>query len=122
MASNEKVGKIVRVAGVTFEGRQAKIKALADTARIRLAPEPSNIHDPSAIKVLADNEHIGYLPRDLAQKVSESLDLYDYFATLDEIIPGNDNPKNKKSWGVRIRLMRRKKIKLGGSHVKKSVG
>lgn len=104
--------KKLKVVGVTFEKRQDKIKRLAKVpGRIKtvLKREPTNPVDPYAIRVLLAGEHIGYIQRDIARKITETWDLYIYFATLDEIIEGNDNPNFKKSWGVRINLFRIKR-------------
>ena len=38
---------------------------------VRLVPEPTNPHDPNAIKVLINNLHIGYVPRNDTKLVSQ---------------------------------------------------
>jgi hypothetical protein len=58
------------VAGVTFEGRQNFIKNLNKDSVFFLVPEPDNEYDPNAVKVIADCECIGYVPRDLAPTVA----------------------------------------------------
>lgn len=40
---------------------------------VALVPEPTNKHDPNAIKVMLDGQHAGYVPRDLAFNVKEML-------------------------------------------------
>lgn len=68
-----------QVAGVTFEGRQAKIAHAAllcsftDVPPVELVPEPENAYDEYAVKVMVGTlntiheewymEHVGYLPR-----------------------------------------------------------
>lgn len=94
--------RIVRVAGVTFEGRQELIKKLHPRSIVRLEREPANPHDPYAIKVMADGMHIGYIPKDLARVVSENWDLYEYKTKIQEILKGDDSESHKRSWGVRI--------------------
>ena len=101
--------KVVRVAGVTFEGRQDLIKKLSLKSCVNLKPEPSNPYDPYAIKVIADDMHIGYIPKDLARKISETWDLYSYKIKISEIFEGDDSEKHRRSWGVRILVGRRKK-------------
>jgi len=74
----------VKVAGVTFEGRQA-VLAWMDGYRdwfetwgaIHLLPEPTNEYDPNAIQVLAvcagGTQQCGYVPRDKTKAVHELL-------------------------------------------------
>lgn len=38
---------------------------------VQLIPEPTNPHDPNAIKVLINNVHIGYVPRNDTRVVSQ---------------------------------------------------
>lgn len=40
---------------------------------VELVPEPDNIHDKNAIKVVADGVHIGYVPREKTAEVKELL-------------------------------------------------
>lgn len=96
--------KVVRVAGVTFEGRQELIKKLSPNSIVRLEREPTNPHDPYAVKIMADGMHIGYIPKDLARKTSENWDLYKYKTKIHEILKGDDSESHKRSWGVRILL------------------
>jgi hypothetical protein len=64
----------IRVAGVTFEGRQGVLAWMAGSPEwfggwgsIHLEPEPDNEYDPDAIKVLAvypgGETQCGYIPR-----------------------------------------------------------
>jgi len=99
-------GKIIRVKGVTFGKRQKHLKHMSNNSKIRLKPDPDNPVDPYAIKILADGWHIGFLPKKIARKVSETWDLYKYFVLLYRIIPGDDHPDHQRSWGVRIKLYR----------------
>jgi hypothetical protein len=68
-----------RVAGVTFEKRQAVIERCAVDQHIVLRPEPNNPYDANAIAVFAVSgdflfgqveEQIGYLPAALARELS----------------------------------------------------
>jgi hypothetical protein len=58
----------VRVAGVTFENRQAILQGSKAGDPILLVKEPDNPHDPKAIRVLnnalSPAQSIGYIPRD----------------------------------------------------------
>jgi hypothetical protein len=67
----------VRVAGVTFEGRQEIIKACMVGDMIMLMPEPTNEHDPNAVQVVARVSSqdynwltIGYIPKKISEHVA----------------------------------------------------
>lgn len=62
-----------KVAGVTFEGRQEIIALVRDGDDILLVPEPDNAFDRNAVKVLWQERHIGYLPKDTAAEVAPML-------------------------------------------------
>ena len=40
---------------------------------LELIPEPENKHDPNAIKVIVDGQHIGYVPAKECEKVKKIL-------------------------------------------------
>ena len=61
----------VTVAGVTFEGRQTFVRRLTPTSVIQLEADPANPYDPNAIKVIADGNHVGFVPRELAAVLNE---------------------------------------------------
>lgn len=44
-----------------------------NTENVTFVPEPDNIHDPNAIKVLIHDTHIGYVPKELTQTVLDFL-------------------------------------------------
>lgn len=94
--------KTIKVAGVSFNGRQDMIKKLHMESVVEFKPEPANRHDPYAVKIIADGMHIGYVPKELAKHISETWDLYRYVAKIDSIIEGDDNKNRKLHWGVRI--------------------
>jgi hypothetical protein len=68
----------VKVAGVTYEGRQAYLAKLNGKEPVRLIPEPDNPYDPNAIAVhvAADGQiyHCGYIPRELAKDIAPLLE------------------------------------------------
>jgi HIRAN domain len=65
-----------KVAGVTYDNRQATITKLGALETLDLVPEPDNPHDPNAIKVCRrTGEQIGYLKRDRARRLIEKLKL-----------------------------------------------
>lgn len=55
--------EFVKVAEVSFEGRQEKIAALNGTEKVEIRPEPDNAYDPRAHAVYAGGQHIGYIPK-----------------------------------------------------------
>lgn len=55
--------RFFKVAGVTFGNRQELIAGLGFTSIIEIKPEPENEHDPNAHAVIADDQHVGYVPR-----------------------------------------------------------
>jgi hypothetical protein len=51
-----------RVAGVSFY--QSAVRECSPLDQVTLVPEPENVHDPNAIKVMVnDIHHVGYIPR-----------------------------------------------------------
>ncbi|MBQ4479137.1 MAG: HIRAN domain-containing protein [Victivallales bacterium] len=87
----------LKVAGVTFEGRQEILKGMMGAPRLaRLVREPDNKYDPNAIAVVANGQKIGYIPKAIAGDLAGLLpairfawlhpayaeDLGNYYATL----------------------------------------
>jgi hypothetical protein len=73
-------GEIIEtsVVGVTFDGRQEFIKKLNIGEPISLIREINNPHDFNAIKVVTENgAHIGYINRELAEKIAPIMDKLD---------------------------------------------
>lgn len=71
-----------KVVGVTFEGRQGVLRQLLkgkdmQEILVHLVPEPDNVYDSNAVKVVAAStrEQIGYVPREAAEDVLLSLGL-----------------------------------------------
>jgi hypothetical protein len=66
-----------RVAGVTFDGRQAVIARLSIGEEILLMREPNNPYDHNAIRVECQNRRqIGYLNRHLAAMLATFFDAH----------------------------------------------
>ena len=64
-----------KVAGVTFEGRQAVVASLQYGEAVVLKREPSNRYDANAIRVeRVDGAQIGYLPKELAARIAPVMD------------------------------------------------
>ena len=93
-----------KVAGVTFEGRQAIIQSLTPGQVLVLQREPSNPHDPHAVKVLTDGgQQIGYLSARVAARLAPTMDSgVRYSATASQITGGGED----RSFGVNVYLQR----------------
>jgi hypothetical protein len=64
---------VVPVNGVTFDGRQELLEGLAQEEgplSVELALEPSNPYDRWAVQVLVNEEHVGYIPREVSQEMT----------------------------------------------------
>ena len=100
---------IVRVAGVTFEGRQAKIERLNGSEAVRLVPEPENIYDSNAlaVQVSKDGEllHVGYVPRELAAKIAPVLQGETLMVKILEITGGFQQHNGfRASLGLKLKV------------------
>lgn len=99
-----------KVAGVTFDGRQALIAQLTGREPCRLLPEPGNPYDENAIAVMVviamgSVWHIGYVPKELAAQVAPFLDGESLMVTIAEITGGFElNDGDTAAYGVRIRI------------------
>jgi single-stranded-DNA-specific exonuclease len=93
-----------KVAGVTFEGRQTIIQSLSPGQPLVLQREPSNPHDPHAVKVLKDDgQQVGYLSARVAARLAPTIDSgVRYSANVAQITGGGED----RSFGVNIYLQR----------------
>ncbi len=110
-------GLYTKLVGVTFDDRQDAVAALRAGDRLRLLREPSNAHDPHAIRVAThDGQMLGYLRAQLAGRLSPSIDAgARYRATVTAVTGGGD-----RSLGVNILLERDDDVGTGapGSEVR----
>jgi len=83
--------------GVSFEGRQQLVKALAIGDVLQVVAEPTNEHHTGAHALYYRNAKIGYLRRDLADTLVSTT--YDYRAIVTQLT-GKDFPLQ----GVNLRL------------------
>lgn len=98
-----------KVAGVTYEGRQALIAQISTSDPCRLEPEPENKFDANAIAVkVAHNGaiwQIGYLPKELASQVAPYLDGENLICFIEEITGGFElSNGNTAALGVRLQI------------------
>lgn len=99
-----------KIAGVTFENRQALIAQLTGREPCRLVPEPTNPYDENAIAVMVAIAmgsvwHIGYIPKELAAQVAPFLDGEALMCSIAEITGGFElNDGDTAAFGVRLRI------------------
>lgn len=93
----------VKVAGVSFEGRQAYLAALLGDEPVRIVPEPENQYDPNALAVhIAINGsvcHCGFIPKELASEIAPLLDGEAVMARIATVRGGGDY-----NYGLTIRV------------------
>lgn len=90
----------VRVAGIFYRGDEAydALKNASDDSLVTLVAEPTNQHDKNAVKVLLDEVHIGYIPREYSYSVAKNLKYLAYIKAPDII-------KNSDSYDVYIDIV-----------------
>lgn len=99
----------VRVAGVSYEGRQAKIALLETGDPCRIVPEPNNPHDPNALAVHVAHGgavwHVGYIPRDVAAEIAPVIDGEAFMCVIEEITGGFELwDGGSANLGLRLRI------------------
>jgi hypothetical protein len=95
----------IKVAGVTFEGRQKLLANTPKHAIIQLIPEPTNRYDVNAIKVVANGNHIGYIPSDYAEIITNFMeDGRRFGAVIDNIDMFTPKDGGKGKWYCSILL------------------
>lgn len=67
-----------RLVGAHFRSPEEKevVKTLSRGDILQLIREPDNSYDENAIKVMKDDIHLGYIPKDLAAVIASKLDQY----------------------------------------------
>lgn len=80
-----------KVAGVTYEGRQAIIATVEPGSAARLVREPDNAFDSQAVAVVSSQGQIGYLNKELAARIAPVLDADPaaYVVRIDEVTGGD---------------------------------
>jgi len=85
------ISETVCLAGVSFEDRQLLIPNLEIGSPITLTRDPKNKHDRYAIKVFdKNNNHIGWIPKDVAFHLSQEIDAGVIWKGKIEKITGNE--------------------------------
>ena len=108
--------EVVRVVGVSHYQRPlVEIAGEPGGGRVRhpvtaaLEPEPSNPHDPNAIKVLVQDRLVGYLSRDDALRYGPAVRLlreHDRVLVCDAVIGGRGPDAGTTNLGVFLELPR----------------
>ena len=82
----------VKVAGATYNNRQAYLSRLRGDEPCRIDPEPDNPYDKNALAVRCVSTdgvvHLGYVPRDLAAQIAPLLEGEALMVTIDAITGG----------------------------------
>lgn len=82
----------VRVAGVSYEGRQDHLAKLSGNEPVRLVPEPNNQYDSNAIAVHIAHTgkvlHCGYIPKEIAAKIAPLMEGESFDCSIEAITGG----------------------------------
>ena len=82
----------IKVVGVSYDNRQEICKRIMMGDKVYLEREPNNFHDSNAIKVLHNNNHFGYIPKETAINLAKILDasLFSYNSTVTNMTGGGN--------------------------------
>lgn len=99
----------VKVAGVSYEGRQAHLARLTGKEPVRLVPEPTNAYDPNAIAVMiaVDGKvlHCGYIPREIAATVAPSMEGESFDCNIEAVTGGFEYDDGEiANYGLRLQV------------------
>lgn len=101
------IRRVFKVAGVTFEGRQAHIAKLSGGEVCKIVPEPENAYDKNALAVHVAHGgtiyHVGYVPREIAALVAPHLSGESVLARVAEVTGGFETHEDDVAYlGLRI--------------------
>lgn len=99
----------VKVAGVTYENRQAILAGLAGGEPCQIVPEPDNPYDKNALAVhvatSAGVVHIGYIPKSIAAEIAPYLEGETVMCDRLEITGGFEISEHEiANYGARLRV------------------
>ena len=100
----DRTGEIViktKVVGVTYEGRQSVIATMSDFDDLDLVRNRNNERDKNAIAVFYEDDQIGFLCRELAEKLAPLMDEGNEVSCEVSEITGGENGL---SYGVNIEI------------------
>lgn len=62
------------IAGVKFrQGGEQRLASIEDRTELTFELDPTNPHDPNAVKILHEGFHLGFVPRELSREVAEMI-------------------------------------------------
>jgi hypothetical protein len=103
--------RVASVAGVTHQPQALESDAAAPGRPLSLRRDKDNEHDPHAIAVdLADGEQLGWVPRDLAEELSPSIDAGEPWSAL-VLRERRSSPRDPRT-GITMLLARGPQITL----------
>lgn len=97
----------IKVAGVTFEGRQLIIAELSGNEPCKIVPEPENKYDRNALAVYVAHKsgvfHVGYIPKEYAAEIAPHLEGESVVGAVSEVTGGFETRSGETaSLGLRI--------------------
>jgi single-stranded-DNA-specific exonuclease len=95
---------------VSFEKRQDLVAGLSEGAQLELVREPENVHDPNAIAVYYGKLQLGYLRRQIAQRLAPNIDGGDRYSAEVGSLTGGGPDKHS---GVNLRVKRHRTRRAG---------
>jgi single-stranded-DNA-specific exonuclease len=98
----EASGFNTKIVGVSFEGRQDVVAGLQAGAELTLRRQPDNAYDPNAIGVWFGALQLGFLKREIAQRVAPNIDAGERYTDEVTAVTGGGT----RSIGVNIYVTR----------------
>lgn len=90
---------VAKVVGVSWH--QEVVTQMVEGAPVVLYHQPDNPHDAHACAVeTPGGAQLGYLPREVAKRLSEECRGGRWTGEVSEVLPGHD------CWGIRVRVLR----------------
>ncbi|MBV8645574.1 MAG: DEAD/DEAH box helicase, partial [Candidatus Eremiobacteraeota bacterium] len=91
-----------KVVGVTFEGRQDTVRALAAGTPLELRRDPANLYDPNAIGVWYGGLQLGFVKREIAARIAPNVDAGERYTAAVTAVTGG----GARSFGINIYVTR----------------
>lgn len=85
------------VSGVSF--KQDEVSGVRLTDRVVVEREPNNEHDVTACRVICAGVHVGYIPKNIAQRLCSNTNSKYWTGTVLEILKG------EQLTGLRVRIV-----------------
>lgn len=89
--------QLMKIVGVSFDGRQEMIARLELGQAVMFCREPENMYDPNAVAVYTlDNKCLGYVPKELTKTFRHSV----CFGSINSVGKAEEGGK----WGARVEV------------------